>query len=58
MPVVDRHAQHRLLGMVSLNDLLEARVRDVHEERDRERVLRLRLFWGSRRHTPKAEVHV
>ncbi len=41
MPVVDHNG--RLLGMISLQDLLEARVRSVSEERKRERVLRLRL---------------
>jgi CIC family chloride channel protein len=40
MPVVD---DGRLAGMVSLHDLLMARVRNLHEERTRERVLRLRL---------------
>jgi H+/Cl- antiporter ClcA/CBS domain-containing protein len=49
MPVVDRRARTKLLGMVSLNDMLEARMRDVQEERDRERVLRLRLFFGGSR---------
>jgi len=48
MPVVDRHSPKKMLGMVSLNDLLAARMRDVQEERDRERVLRLRLFFGGR----------
>ena len=41
MPVVDRHG--KLAGMISLRDLLTARVRSVHEERHRERVLRLRF---------------
>jgi H+/Cl- antiporter ClcA len=36
----------RLAGMVSLSDLLMARVRSLHEERTRERVLRLRLPFG------------
>ena len=40
MPVVD---QGRLVGMVSLEDLLNARARNLTEERTRERVLRLRL---------------
>jgi chloride channel protein, CIC family len=46
MPVVDRESQ--LVGMISLRDLLEARVRLVHEERQRERVLKLRLPLGNR----------
>jgi H+/Cl- antiporter ClcA/CBS domain-containing protein len=40
MPVV---ADGKLAGMVSLHDLLMARVRNLHEERKRERVLRLRM---------------
>ena len=32
--------------MVSLRDLLMARVRNLNEERDRERVLKLRLPFG------------
>ena len=43
MPVVD---DGQLVGMVSLHDLLMARVRNLHEERTRERVLRLRLPFG------------
>jgi len=45
MPVVD---DGQLVGMVSLHDLLMARVRNLHEERQRERVLRLRLPFGTR----------
>jgi chloride channel protein, CIC family len=41
LPVVDR--DNRLAGMVSLRDLLIARVRNVNEERRRERVLQLSL---------------
>jgi hypothetical protein len=33
--------------MVSLQDLLRARVRNLSEERDRERVIRIRLPFGS-----------
>jgi CIC family chloride channel protein len=43
LPVVDRHDSSKLLGIVSLNDLLRARARNLEEERHRERVLRLRL---------------
>ena len=45
LPVVENG---RLAGMVSLSDLLMARVRNLHEERTRERVLRLRMPFGSR----------
>ena len=41
MPVVDSESG-KLVGMVSLHDLLHARVRNLNEERHRERVLRLR----------------
>jgi CBS domain-containing protein len=46
MPVVD---DGRLVGMVSLYDLLTARARNLHEERAREQVLRLRLPFAHRR---------
>jgi CBS domain-containing protein len=45
MPVVER-ASGQLVGMVSLHDLLLARVRNLNEERHRERVLELRLPFG------------
>ena len=44
MPVVDRENPRKLVGMISLTDLLRARTRNLEEERRRERVLRLRLF--------------
>jgi CBS-domain-containing membrane protein len=43
MPVVDSAAERRVVGMVSLEDLLHARGRSLTEERSRERVLRIRL---------------
>ena len=43
MPVVDPENGHKLVGMISLEDLLSGRVRELTEERTRERVLRLRL---------------
>jgi CIC family chloride channel protein len=46
-PVVDSDSG-RLVGMISLDDLLMARVRNLNEERQRERVLRLRLPFGRR----------
>ncbi|MGC4048517.1 MAG: chloride channel protein [Paludibaculum sp.] len=48
MPVVDRAEGGRLAGMISLEDLLRARSRNLTEERHRERVLRIRLPFGSR----------
>ena len=42
-PVVDRGDDRKLLGMISLQDLLSARARNLEEERTRERVLQIRL---------------
>jgi H+/Cl- antiporter ClcA len=44
MPVVDGGG--KLAGIISLEDLLRARVRDLEEERRRERVLRIHLPFG------------
>lgn len=43
-PVVDRDNPQKLLGIVSLGDLLKARARNLIEERQRERVLRIRML--------------
>jgi CIC family chloride channel protein len=43
MPVVEPGEVRRLVGMISLEDLLRARTRNLTEERTRERVLRIRL---------------
>ena len=43
MPVVANDGSNRLLGMISLQDLLQARSRNLEEERARERVLKLRM---------------
>ena len=47
MPVVESEDRPKVVGMVSLNDLLRARSRSLEEERRRERVLLIHL-WGSR----------
>ena len=47
MPVVDRDNPLKLVGMISLTDLLRVRTRNLEEERRRERVLRLRLAFPS-----------
>jgi len=47
MPVLDPDDGGKLVGMVSLDDLLHARVRNLSEERDRQRVIRIRLPFGS-----------
>ena len=43
--VVERDYPHKLVGIVSLNNLLKATARNLQEERDRERVLGLRTFF-------------
>ncbi|MEO7020282.1 MAG: chloride channel protein [Ktedonobacteraceae bacterium] len=47
-PVVERDDPGKLVGMISLTDLLKARSRNLEEERHRERVLRLRLLTPQR----------
>ncbi len=47
-PVVERDGSRKLVGIVSLNDLLKARARTLDAERRRERVLPLRLMFPSR----------
>ncbi len=42
-PVVDRADQRRLVGMISLDDVLKGMARNLEGERRRERVLRMRL---------------
>jgi CBS domain-containing protein len=56
LPVVDPADETRLLGMVSLDDLLRARGRNLEEERARERVLRLRMPLGRQSGTTKVPV--
>jgi CBS domain-containing protein len=43
LPVVSDPEARKLIGIISLDDLLKARIRDFDEERRRERVLRLRV---------------
>ena len=47
MPVVDSDEERTLVGMISLDDLLHARARNLSEERTRERVLQIRLPFRS-----------
>lgn len=44
MPVVDRDDPTRIVGMVSLTMLLAARLRDLQEARDTDRILRMRVI--------------
>ncbi|MBZ5577842.1 MAG: chloride channel protein [Acidobacteriia bacterium] len=48
MPVVEGRDARKLVGMISLSDLLQARTRSLEDERKRERVLRIRLPFGPR----------
>ncbi len=47
-PVVERSDPTKLVGMISLSDLLKATERNLEEERDRERILRLRVLFRLR----------
>ena len=57
-PVVDRGDDRQLLGIVSLEDLLRARSRSLAEERTRERVLRIRLPFGSNGNRGETSVEI
>ncbi len=48
LPVVERGDPQQLIGIVSLADLLKARIRHLEEESRRKRVLQLRFFWPAR----------
>jgi CIC family chloride channel protein len=54
MPVVDSNEERRIVGMISLDDLLHARARNLSEERTRERVLQVRLPFRSARSSSPA----
>ncbi len=58
LPVVDRHDEQKLLGMVSLNEVLQARSRNLADERKRERVLKLHLLFSSRREPPAPPIPI
>jgi hypothetical protein len=54
-PVVEHDGSRKLMGLVSLDDLLKARTQTLEAERCRERVLPLRLKFPLRRqNTPSA----
>jgi H+/Cl- antiporter ClcA/CBS domain-containing protein len=56
MPVVDSNKGRRIVGMLSLEDMLHARARSLTEEHSRERVLRIRLpFRRARESVPVAK---
>ncbi len=56
MPVVERENPRKLVGLLSLTDLLKARTRNLTEERHRERVLRIH-FWRGRGATSTSSPH-
>lgn len=51
-PVLDPQSGGKLAGLISLNDLLSARVQNLEDERARERVLRIRMPSGRRAGPP------
>jgi CIC family chloride channel protein len=51
MPVVEGNGSRRLLGMITLEDLLKARVRSLEDERRRKRILPGRLSFPGRAHS-------
>ena len=55
LPVVERAHPDQLLGMLSLQHLLQARVRNLDEDRRRERVLNLRLLFMPRSQARQGE---
>ena len=59
LPVVERGDGRRLVGMVSLEDLLKARARNLEAEQRRERAHPLHLFfprWAASSRAPRPEV--
>jgi CIC family chloride channel protein len=49
LPVLESQESRKLVGMISLHDLLHARTRSIQEEQRRERVLSIRLPFSVRR---------
>ncbi len=52
LPVVERENPQKLVGIISLNDLLHARTRNIEEERRRERILRIRFLNAEKTEPP------
>ncbi|MDR3416324.1 MAG: chloride channel protein [Nevskia sp.] len=49
LPVVAREDTTRVLGLIVIEDLLQGRLKDLQEERDCERVLKIERLWPSAR---------
>ena len=59
MPVVENSENRKIVGMVSLEDLLRARTRNLAEERSRECILRIRLpFRGGKGPASEAKLEL
>jgi chloride channel protein, CIC family len=54
-PVVERNGSRKLVGMISLDDLLKARTQTLEAERRRERILPLRVMFAFGRGKPAEE---
>src|SRR5215469_5582486 len=55
LPVLDPQTERRLVGMISLDDLLRARTQNLEEERARERMLRIRIPFGREEVSSKSQ---
>ena len=47
LPVVAREDEQQVIGVIVIEDLLQGRLKDLQEERDYERVLKLERLWPS-----------
>jgi len=56
LPVVDEKDPRQLVGILSLEHLLHARIRNLREERTKERILRLRLPLNERKSVKPSEI--
>jgi CBS domain-containing protein len=54
-PVIDDENSRKVVGIISLEDLLHARVRNLEEERRRERVLRIHLPFAGTQEMDEAQ---
>jgi H+/Cl- antiporter ClcA/CBS domain-containing protein len=55
LPVLDPQTERRLVGMISLDDLLRARTQNLEEERAREKMLRIRIPFGREEVSSKSQ---